>query len=421
MLRDFSATSVGGQKGQAERSGRKVTPRTLLVAVGLVVALALFPGPVEGQDAQSPEELREERDRLKLEEAAKAAEIDATNAEIDELAAALNVLNDKAGSQQAEVDLATAAVAQAEAQLTEASIEVAAAEAEITALEQDLTAQAVLSFIGTSASKPFLASSGQPNQAIRMQAMVDQLTQSDVELAVELGQARDDLESQRKLVQQVADEAEGLRAAAEAKLVQLGADQAAQAALASAADDRLDHLLSEQGALQALGAEVSTKLLGNTENLAASLANSGSPASVPSTAVPATVSASEISDAGRGIYVHNSIVDQVKRLLADASAAGVELRGGGYRDPAAQIRTRRNNCGSSNYAIYEMPASKCSPPTARPGRSMHEKGLAIDFTYNGKIIPSRSGPAWNWLKANAANYGLKNLPSEPWHWSVNGN
>ena len=109
------------------------------------------------------------------------------------------------------------------------------------------------------------------------------------------------------------------------------------------------------------------------------------------------------------------------RLLADASAAGIELRGGGFRDPAAQIATRRSNCGTSDYAIWSMPASQCRPPTARPGRSMHEQGLAIDFTYNGSIIGSRSGAAWDWLVANAANYGLKNLPSEPWHWSTNGN
>ena len=52
---------------------------------------------------------------------------------------------------------------------------------------------------------------------------------------------------------------------------------------------------------------------------------------------------------------------------------------------------------------------------------MHERGLAIDFTYNGRIIGSRSGPAWSWLSANAASYGLYNLPSEPWHWSTTGN
>ena len=134
----------------------------------------------------------------------------------------------------------------------------------------------------------------------------------------------------------------------------------------------------------------------------------------------AGVAGTDIRDVGNGISVHVSIADDVTRLLADAAADGVVLAGGGYRDPAAQIAARKANCGTSNYAIYEMPAGQCSPPTARPGTSRHEQGLAIDFTYQGRIISSRSGVAWNWLQANAASYGLYNLPSEPWHWSTDG-
>jgi D-alanyl-D-alanine carboxypeptidase len=52
---------------------------------------------------------------------------------------------------------------------------------------------------------------------------------------------------------------------------------------------------------------------------------------------------------------------------------------------------------------------------------MHELGLAIDFTLNGSLISSRSNPGYQWLAANAGGYGFYNLPSEPWHWSVNGN
>ena len=81
---------------------------------------------------------------------------------------------------------------------------------------------------------------------------------------------------------------------------------------------------------------------------------------------------------------------------------------------------RRNNCGSSHYAIYEAPASSCSPPTARPGSSMHERGLAIDFTQGGSTL-SRGSSGFAWLKANAGSFGFRNLPSEPWHWSTNGN
>jgi D-alanyl-D-alanine carboxypeptidase len=51
---------------------------------------------------------------------------------------------------------------------------------------------------------------------------------------------------------------------------------------------------------------------------------------------------------------------------------------------------------------------------------MHEQGLAIDFSYNGSLISSRSNPGFRWLAANAGRFGLRNLPEEPWHWSTNG-
>src|SRR5690606_26997509 len=121
-----------------------------------------------------------------------------------------------------------------------------------------------------------------------------------------------------------------------------------------------------------------------------------------------------------GIRVHSSIAENLRAMLAAARADGIVLSGGGYRDPAGQIAVRRNNCGTSHYAIYEAPSSSCRPPTARPGMSMHERGLAIDFTQNGSTL-TRSSSGYHWLKANAARYGLYNLPSEPWHWSTNGN
>jgi LAS superfamily LD-carboxypeptidase LdcB len=122
----------------------------------------------------------------------------------------------------------------------------------------------------------------------------------------------------------------------------------------------------------------------------------------------------------RGIQVNVSIADNLEAMLAAAERDGISLSGGGYRDPAGQISVRMSNCGTSNYAIYQAPSSSCSPPTAKPGTSMHEQGLAIDFTYGGRIISSRSSAAYKWLASNAASYGFYNLPSEPWHWSTNG-
>ena len=119
-----------------------------------------------------------------------------------------------------------------------------------------------------------------------------------------------------------------------------------------------------------------------------------------------------------GITVASSIADQVRQLLQAASAAGITLSGYGYRDINAQIALRRQNCGTSDYAIWQKPPDQCSPPTARPGYSYHEQGLAIDFQYQGGFIHSRTSPAFVWLAANAARFGLYNLPSEPWHWDT---
>ena len=119
-----------------------------------------------------------------------------------------------------------------------------------------------------------------------------------------------------------------------------------------------------------------------------------------------------------------SLGPQLERLLNDARADGIVLGGHGYRSPEATARLRRvNGCPD----VYDSPASACRVPTARPGTSEHEKGLAVDFTYQGSTIcfprpgSQCSGNAgFDWLKANAHRYGLKNLKSEAWHWSTTG-
>jgi LAS superfamily LD-carboxypeptidase LdcB len=121
-----------------------------------------------------------------------------------------------------------------------------------------------------------------------------------------------------------------------------------------------------------------------------------------------------------GITVAASIVSQLGAMLDAATADGLHFTGSGYRDYSSQVALRRQNCGPTDYDIYERPASECTPPTARPGYSMHEQGLAIDFAEGGSVLTSHSDPGWVWLKAHAASYGFYNLDSEAWHWSTNG-
>ncbi len=118
--------------------------------------------------------------------------------------------------------------------------------------------------------------------------------------------------------------------------------------------------------------------------------------------------------------VDTTIAGPVTALLAAASAAGLDLGGGGHRSNAEQVALRRANCGPSTYDIYQRPAGECSPATARPGMSMHEWGLALDLTESGALIRSSNTAAWQWLNANAGSFGLRGLLGEPWHWSTSG-
>jgi hypothetical protein len=112
-----------------------------------------------------------------------------------------------------------------------------------------------------------------------------------------------------------------------------------------------------------------------------------------------------------------SIADNLKKMIDAAKQGGIVLTGSGTRSYTRQVELRKeHHCAD----VYNAPSSTCNPPTARPGHSNHEIGGAIDFSCNGGDISDHSNACYVWLSKNAATYGFKNLPSEPWHWSFNG-
>ncbi len=176
-----------------------------------------------------------------------------------------------------------------------------------------------------------------------------------------------------------------------------------------------------EAALQQAMADAAARAAASAASRSSASSGSSGSSSGGASLGPATGSLSTVSCPGGGsITVDSSLAASLQSMLDAAAADGNSMCGGGYRDPAAQIALRRANCGSSDYAIYEAPSSACSPPTARPGTSNHEQGLAIDFTCNGGGAIGRSSPCFSWLQNNASSYGLYNLPSEPWHWSNDG-
>ncbi len=396
--------------------------RSALLAL-LLVILGVSAIPSDAQTNEEIESIRKERKEVQAEKAEQAKKVDAASAELDVLLDALQVMQAEVNAQESRLSEAKAQLAARERESAAAIEAVELKIVEIADLEAQLASRAVSSFVasGEGETSPLLEASD-PTQAARMQELVNGATKSDVEIAESLSAAQEDLEVNRAIARDAEAEAEELKVQIAAQLVELEEVRDVQASLSAEAELRLDDLLNRLSEIEAQDQNLKSKedkaVAAEAARIAAELAKkrqgrSGGGGRIP---IPAP---SEIVSV-RGFRVHESISANVDRMIGDAAAAGITLGGWGWRDNSTQIRLRKAHCGTSNYAIYEMSASRCRPPTARPGSSMHERGMAIDFTYNGRTIGSRSSAAYKWLKANAANYGFYNLPSEPWHWSTNG-
>jgi LAS superfamily LD-carboxypeptidase LdcB len=391
------------------------------VLVGLIVLAMSLPG--EAGLKEELEELREQQEQVQADKAERASQVDAATAEIGDLTVALEVLTAEVNQQATEVAAAEEALAAAEARRVEATEAVEAQKQAIVDLEQLVQERAITSFVKQNNTPAPILEEVDPNQAVRMQSLVESVTDNDIDVGEELRMAKVDLDLEQEAATSAEEEAVELRAQLAEDLAALEESRAAQQNLVVAAEERLEAQLAEAAALADLDQQLANEISKKNEELAAQAAaasRQGSGSGSSGGSIPDLPSSGEIVEV-RGIWVHQSIADNLDRMLAAAEADGHSFTGGGYRDPQAQIRLRRAHCGTSNYAIYEMPSSQCSPPTARPGRSNHERGLAVDFRHNGSTITSRSNAGFLWLKAHAAEYGFYNLPSEPWHWSVNGN
>jgi hypothetical protein len=383
--------------------------------LGLLGALVIAATLASAQE--SPEDLREQRREVQEDAAELAGEVDALTDDIEELTAALDALRAAVDAQQSALEAAQRRVAAAEA--AEAS-----AEAAITALEDQMSA--TRSLLERSAVEAFIGHQGpnsdqgaldaNPWQYARTESLIEFGTGDTADLIDELRRIGSALERERDdaaaiTIERAAEEAEVARRVSELDAAVLREEQ-----ILADVEDRLDARLAEVQSLEALDADLAAEIKAEEQRIADAIATrnrSNRTVTIPDNAPVelATV---------RGIVVNVALAENLEGFLAAMEARGYPLGGGGYRSSDSQIRLRRAHCGTSDYAIWEMPASQCRPPTARPGRSAHERGLAIDFTYGGSIIRSRNTDVFRVMSEVAPAYGLYNLPSEPWHWSTTG-
>jgi hypothetical protein len=415
---------------------------TLLVLTALVLgSLGLGAPPIAAQVNADP---YAEREAVRSQRADLALQIDTLEADDASIDRALADLDANVRAEQAQLDDARRMVNEAIERAFEAQAAADAKQRELDALRARMSKLAVEAYVNPP-GHDLLEKLKAPNatEAAEKEALLSTRASRAGDLIDQLRATRRALEDDRAEAERATAEADERARTAEQRLTEFEAARAQQQQFATGLEDRLNAKLAEADALAAIDADLAAQITADQEALAARLRAMAPPppADPPSVPGPGPDPAPGPSPAPapppapvplpppspppplttvRGITVATSIAGQLDAMLSAASNAGISLAGSGYRDINRQIQLRRQNCGTSYYAIYEMPPMLCSPPTAIPGLSMHEKGLAVDFTHNGRAITSRDSPAFQWLAANAARFGFINLPSEPWHWSVSG-
>ena len=387
-----------------------------VVAAALVLSSFGQVGPVQAEPGRPSDTVPGQRQRAE-------AELDLLRATQAEVLAEITRLNDQVATRRVEADAARRRADEAAA---------AAAEA-----QQRADAAAAVADRNRGEFRDYVTESFMRPPAQDLLALLTLPTEQDNSHIV--GMVRAVADRRKATAQRFADEqaaatrardvsaaaeatARGEVAAAEAAAGELEAVVDERSAVAADLEDRLERQLAEVESLRELDARAARELAAAEAAVRSAAgpggAGTGSGRSSGVAAGP-PVGPDQITVV-RGIPIHRSIAANLESMLAAASADGVQISGSGYRSSARQVQLRQAHCGSTPFDVYEKPASQCSPPTARPGRSMHERGLAVDLTVGGRAITTRSSPAFRWLADNASRFGFFNLPSEPWHWSVNG-
>ncbi|MEO7430127.1 MAG: M15 family metallopeptidase, partial [Acidimicrobiales bacterium] len=347
-----------------------MSPRTVVKTLGAVLAASLVLSPVVSQAQKAGNNPSAERAKVRAEKAKVATQVDALKATDAEVSAALDALQANVHGQEALLAEANRAAAEAEDALAQATAAVEAKSAEIHVLHQDIRDFAVQAFVHPPSDDAMAAlDTADPGEAAQKRALLDIQNTNDADLLDRLSAAEEDLQVQRKLADEASQRAQQKRAAAAGRLGELTSARDQQQAYANQVQARLEHAQSEAAALEQLDATLSAKIAAEQAALARKAAASSSRRSGGggSTATFSGSLSTVSCPTGGSITVASSIASDTQALL-NAAPDSLNLCGWGWRSSQRQQELwDEHGCDSG-----------CSVPTARPGSSMHEQGLAID-------------------------------------------
>jgi zinc D-Ala-D-Ala carboxypeptidase len=102
-----------------------------------------------------------------------------------------------------------------------------------------------------------------------------------------------------------------------------------------------------------------------------------------------------------GHRMHRDAAVAFERMAAEAREAGQPLL----------ITSAWRSYQQQRY-LWRLYRKGRGPKAARPGRSNHNRGLAVDL-----VVGNDDSPTYDWLASNACRFGFRRtVASEPWHW-----
>lgn len=395
--------------------------RWLRAALLVFLFLAVTSTIATAQDSSRRSELKKKREANQELIDQTAAQVDYLNASVEDSLRAIGIVSEQRDRAQVAVDSAKANLADAtsrQAQITARIVELEELEAQTAVLLRQSAIEAFTSHQGPNSEQTALGDD--PWNNARNNALRGFVNQNTEDLLDSFRAQEAELNALREQAQAVSDEYNALLIEELENQDSFDEAYAREQDALDELDNRLDQRLEEAAFLERIDSELARQIRVEEKRIADAIAAAKRRAQRAAVPTNAPVELTSVEGPVNDIVVNVSLAANLSGFLAAMEQAGFPLGGYGYRTNARQIQLRRQHCGTSDYAVYQMSASQCRPPTARPGRSQHEVGLAVDFTYRGRIVSSRNSAVFQAMQRIAPQYGLINLPSEPWHWSTTG-
>ena len=388
------------------------------LAVVLVLGVASSAALPASADRNSLNDKKRQQQQVRQQRALIASQIDTLKASDRQIDSALKAINANVQGTQAELESAQRALDQANHDAAVARQGIEDATSSITQLQTTLAGLAVDSYVHP-LGDTMLAVLNTTNisDAAQKRAFLTVVHQRDADVADQIKQAREDLTVQQQLAEDAA--ARGGKPSDDHRR----AREAASRASSSSSNSRTR--CSSGSTPRSPKSRCSSRRTSSSRHeiakeqaaIAAQLRRRGGGRG---TALPPI---GNIERRQRGRHLRRRLDRGQRVALLDAAAAdGVPLSGWGYRDTSAQVALqtgalRRQPVRGLRDAVVPVPspdrAAGRVDARTRPRDRLH-LWRHHDREPQQPVLQVAVG-------SHASQYGLYNLPSEPWHWSTNGN